>query len=243
MKKTRLDLAMVSTSLARTRSQAENYIKLGMVNVNGRVVTKAGQLVLDSDKITLNQAMQFVGRGGLKLATAAEKFGLNFRDKIVLDVGSSTGGFTDFALQNGAKKVIAVDSGSGQLHHDLRLNPKVELYEKTDIRNFNKSSLKIDIVLVDVSFISLTKVLPAIAKLSEKNTIIVALLKPQFEAGKDQLHKGIVKNNKIRRQIIANFEDWLKKQFIIKDKLDSPIMGAKGNQERFYQLTLSRKML
>lgn len=186
---------------------------------------------------------RYVSRGGAKLASVADKFGLDFKDKTVLDVGASTGGFTDYALQNGAQKVIAVDEGTAQMHPSLRADPRVELHERTDIRNFILQTPP-NIVLVDVSFVSLREVLPHMAGLSGKDTQIVALVKPQFEVyaergrgtGKDDLHEGIVKNERIRRQILRDFEFWSKKLLVIKDKADSSIAGAHGNRERFYLL-------
>jgi 23S rRNA (cytidine1920-2'-O)/16S rRNA (cytidine1409-2'-O)-methyltransferase len=236
MAKMRLDQAMASRGLVLSRSQAESYIKLGKVSVNSKPVNKPGFLVSEVDKIMLEQE-QYVSRAALKLASVASKFGLNFKSKTVLDVGSSTGGFSDFALKSGAAKVIAVDVGTDQLHPSLRTNPKLELYEKMDIRDL-KIDIKPDIVLIDVSFISLRQVLPAIAELSSKSTQIVAMLKPQFEAGVADEHKGIIKNDAIRRKIIKDFELWSKRYFNIEAKADSEVRGAKGNLERFYLLKI-----
>lgn len=177
----------------------------------------------------------FVSRAGHKLAGAAAKLGLDFKNKVVLDVGSSTGGFTQYALNRGAAKVIAVDAGTDQLRPSLRTDRRIELHEKTDIRDF-KTNEKIDIVLIDVSFISLREVLPSIIKLSSKGTQIVALVKPQFEAGAKDLNKGVIKNDTIRRRIFRDFEAWAKKYFVIKAKADSGLAGAKGNVERLYLL-------
>ena len=235
MKGQRLDRVMVKRGLAATRSQAENYIKLGYVLVNGKTVNKSGEHVDSSSQIKLLLREQYVSRAALKLASVAEKFKLDFKNKVVLDVGSSTGGFTDFALRHGAKKVIAVDVGANQLHPSLRDNRKVELHEHTDIRNFGLKMAP-EIVLIDVSFISLREVLPQVAKMSGKKTRIVAMLKPQFEAGKAALNKGVVKNDRLRRQVLRNFEQWSKKLFVIRDKADSTISGAHGNLERFYLL-------
>jgi len=237
MNKLRLDQALVQARHLRSRSQAESYIKLGKVSVNGQVITKPGHPVSTSDNIQLIQKELYVSRAGLKLAGVAEKFKLDFAKKTVLDVGSSTGGFTDYALRHGATKVIAVDVGSDQLHPDLRADKRIELHEKTDIRSFKGFSLdKLDIVLIDVSFVSLRKILPAVAALSTKKTQIVALAKPQFEANPSQLNKGIVKNDTVRRRILASFELWAKKSFQVLDKSDSEIAGAHGNRERFYLL-------
>lgn len=233
----RLDQALAQKGLVTTRSQAENYIKLGKVKVNGRVVTKTAYFVGPEDLLELTQLNQYVSRAGLKLASVAQKLGLDFMNKMVLDVGSSTGGFTDYALQRGATKVIAVDVGSNQLHDSLRVDQRVEVHEKTDVRQL-KLAQKPDVVLIDVSFISLRQILPAVAKLSKPSTQIVAMLKPQFEAGKEQINKGVVKNDRLRRQIMKDFEVWSMQSFRIIDKADSTVAGTKGNKERLYLLRL-----
>jgi 23S rRNA (cytidine1920-2'-O)/16S rRNA (cytidine1409-2'-O)-methyltransferase len=180
-------------------------------------------------------ANPYVSRAGLKLDSVAGRLGLNFKNKTVLDVGSSTGGFTDYALRHGATRVIAVDAGTQQLHSSLRSNPKIELHEKTDIRDFVIGQ-KVDIVLADVSFISLRAVLPKIIELCPEGAQIVALVKPQFEARAEELNRGVVKNDSIRRRIFKDFESWSKNYFTIKSKADSEVAGASGNQERFYLL-------
>lgn len=231
---------MVKRGLVISRSQAESWIKLGKVTVNGRMVSKPGHFVGVDSEIKLLAVDQYVSRAGLKLASVAEILKLDFREKVVLDVGSSTGGFTDYALRHGAKKVYAVDVGTDQLHPSLRRDKRIELHEKTDIRDFLLTE-KPDIVVIDVSFISLRDILPHIHdNLSDPRTQIVAMVKPQFEAGKDQTNKGIIKNDSMRRQILRDFEDWSKDYFVIVDKRDSDVAGAKGNQERFYLLTLKR---
>ena len=235
--KQRLDIALFKGGHVTSRSQAENYIKLGLVSVNGRVAKKSGVFVAVSDKLTL-AGDQYVSRAALKLASIAGQFHLDFRDKTVLDVGSSTGGFTDYALQRGAKKVIAVDVGTDQLHPSLRVNSLVELHEKTDIRDF-RTTEKIEYIVADVSFISLTKILPSLKKFSGSNTELIMMCKPQFEAQKHQVNKGIIKNSAMRRQILKDFEAWLlQNDFRILDKADSQVAGTKGNVERFYKLRL-----
>lgn len=234
--KQRLDQAMVQRGVVPTRSQAESFIKLGQVKVNGDTAQKPGLLVDKADSIELVAKELYVSRAALKLASVAEMLGLNFSGKTVLDVGSSTGGFTDYALRHGAAKVIAVDVGSDQLHPSLRNDDRIELHEKTDIRDF-KTDEEIDLVVADVSFISLRAILPAVAKLCGHQTRIAAMVKPQFEAGQSSLkHKGVIKNDKIRREILKDFENWAKQHFIIVDKADSAVSGAQGNQERFYLL-------
>ena len=238
--KHRLDQHIFKIGLAESRSQAENFIKLGEVKVNGRVIKKTGYFVDEGDDIKVTAGERYVSRAGLKLASVAQEFGLDFKDKIVLDVGSSTGGFTDYALQHGAKKVTAVDVGTNQLHPKLRGEERIDLREQTDIREIANLSQFPDIVVIDVSFISLKEVLPSVAKLSSKNTKIAAMLKPQFEAGDNSKHKGVIKNERMRRDILKNFEEWAKERFVILDKSDSKVHGAKSNQERFYVLKKQR---
>lgn len=239
--KQRLDKALVERGLATTRSQADNFIRLGYVFLNKKIVQKSGTMVSDSDEIKLERKETYVSRAGLKLASVAEYFYLNFQDKTVLDIGSSTGGFTDYSLRHGAKKVFAVDVGTDQLHPSLRPNPKIALYEKTDIRDFYADEA-IDIIVGDVSFISLREILPHVAEnLMNSSTVLIAMVKPQFEAGRHQVNKGIIKNDKVRRQILSDFEDWAKKYFVILDKKDSEVAGSKGNLERFYKLKLSKR--
>jgi len=254
MQKKRLDQELVRRALVETRSQAESYIKLGTVKVNEAVVAKPGYLVSAQDSVSISSE-RYASRAGLKLASVAALLKLNFQDKVVLDVGSSTGGFTDYALQHGAKKVIAVDVGTDQMVTSLRSDPRVELHEKTDIRSVclrqteqratsNEQQTTIDtpdIILIDVSFISLREVLPHCSKLIAQSSLVVAMAKPQFEAGAEAKHRGVIKNDKMRRNTLKELENWIKNLFIIVDKADSGVAGAKGNQERFYLLSLLQK--
>lgn len=233
--KERLDKAMVQRGLVASRSQAESWIRLGKVTLNRRVVTKAGTPVSEADDIRLAAIERYVSRAGLKLASVAAALKLDFNEATVLDVGSSTGGFTDYVLQHGAKKVFAVDVGTDQLHPSLRGNAKIELHEKTDIRNFYPAVTP-DIVVIDVSFISLRDILPHIAVITTPATKVAAMVKPQFEAGKGQVTKGIIKNDRVRRDTLKDFEQWTKQFFIIESKADSEVAGAGGNRERFYLL-------
>lgn len=239
MTKQRLDNYLVEHQLVVSRSQAESFIKLGKVTVNGTAMTRAGTLVRETDTIKLTVTEQYVSRAGLKLASVSQRLKLNFDGTIVLDVGSSTGGFTDYALRHGAKKVLAVELGKNQLHPSLHGNPQIELHEQTDIRKF-KTTEPIDIVVADVSFISLQEILPSVAKLCNKSTQIVAMVKPQFEARNSSVkHRGVIKNERVRRDILQDFEYWVKGHFLIVDKADSDIAGSKGNRERFYLLKLT----
>jgi 23S rRNA (cytidine1920-2'-O)/16S rRNA (cytidine1409-2'-O)-methyltransferase len=249
MQKQRLDQALAARGLVATRSQAESWIRLGKVFVNSKQVTKAGALVADDAVIELKTAEQYVSRAGLKLASVAQALHVDFAGKVVLDVGSSTGGFTDYALQHGAKKVVAIDVGTHQLHASLRKDPRVELHEQTDIRNVvfaaGQSTIgtsvpimaEPDIIVIDVSFISLRDILPHLLQLSLPRTVILAMAKPQFEARHSNLsHKGVIKNDRMRRDILKDFEQWVARDFVILAKADSDVAGARGNLERFYKL-------
>lgn len=239
--KIRLDYAMFEQGLVPTRSQAESWIELGHVTVDGRTVRKPGYFVSDTAVIILDAPEKFVSRAGLKLASVAKKLQVDFTDKIVLDVGSSTGGFTDYALQHNAKKIYAVDVGTDQMHPSLRNNPRIELHEKTDIRKFTMSVIP-DIIVIDVSFVSLREILPSVLCLSGETTNVIAMVKPQFEAGKGQLgNSGVVKNDRVRRDILREFELWARHIFILKHKADSEVAGASGNRERFYVLRPIKK--
>ena len=237
----RLDKELTKRGMVTSRSQAENYVKLGVVTVNGKIIKKPAFAVASGDDLKL-AGDQYVSRAALKLASISEQFALDFREKIVLDIGSSTGGFTDYALQHGAKKVFAVDVGTDQLHPSLIGDERVELHEKTDIRNFIAKE-SIDIMVADVSFISLTKILPHLKKMASKDTWLIMMCKPQFESGsKGNTNKGIIKNSAMRRSILKDFEYWLQTNgFIIKDKADSQVAGTKGNVESFYKLRVHDK--
>lgn len=253
--KHRLDHLVAAKGLAPTRSQAESWIKLGKVTVDGKVVTKPGFFVDEAAEIKLLATERYVSRAGLKLASVADKFGIDFTGTTVLDVGSSTGGFTDYALQHGAARVYAVDVGTDQLHPSLRSDPRIELHEKTNILDIHCSStetsntpnpdllnskfqiLHSDIILIDVSFVSLRQLLPHIATLVRPGGTIYAMVKPQFEATRQQItSSGVIKNDTVRRTILKDFEAWARPTFSIVAKADSDVRGARGNAERFYAL-------
>lgn len=238
--KQRLDHLVAAQGLAPTRSQAESWIRLGKVTVAGKVITKPGFFVDETAEVKLLATERYVSRAGLKLASVADIFKIDFTGKTVLDVGSSTGGFTDYALQHGARKVYAVDVGTDQLHPSLRSDKRIELHEKTDIRDFQPATAP-DIVVIDVSFISLRQILPHIATLCTKNTRIYAMVKPQFEASRQQItSSGVIKNDTVRRTILKDFEVWAKGHFRVEAKADSDVKGARGNAERFYVLKTMR---
>lgn len=241
MLKRRLDHELVNRKLAQTRSQAESYVRMGAVKVDGKIVQKAGLFVTEASQIELGLQDKYVSRAAYKLESADKKFRLKWHGATVLDVGSSTGGFTDYALQHGAAKVVAVDVGKDQLHPSLRVDSRIERHEKTDIRDFAKKHtgderVKFEYIVIDVSFISLQEILPHVAKLADAKTRIVAMCKPQFETGHRLQNKGVIKNDTMRRHVLKHFEDWAKRSFVILDKADSAVTGSHGNRERFYLL-------
>ena len=240
MTKQRLDKLMTERGLTATRSEAESWIKLGRVTVDGKSITKPGFFANEQALIELTAPERYVSRAGLKLASVAKGFQVDFRDKVVLDVGSSTGGFTDYALQNGAKKVYAVDVGTDQLHPSLQGDKRIELHEKTDIRDFTPSETP-DIIVIDVSFVSLRRILPHLRTIAGRQTAILAMVKPQFEARRDQIgSSGVIKNDAVRRSILRDFELWAKQYFITRSKADSDVHGSRGNKERFYYLGIAK---
>lgn len=242
--KLRIDQYLVNKGLVPTRHQAQVLVELGRVKVNGRVAVKASFLVETTAKVVVDNDQIYLSRGAYKLASVAPKLALNFRDKIVLDVGASTGGFTDFALKNGAAKIYAVDVGTGQLDPHLVANERVINMPKTDIRIVEQLPTPADMAVMDLSFISARAVLEHVAGLIKADGQIVVMVKPQFEVGEQKsklLHNGVVKNDTIRRRILTDFETWARERFKIVTKADSGVPGAKGNLERFYLLELLKR--
>lgn len=189
----------------------------------------------------MSERNNIVSRAENKLADFCEFIRFDFRGKTALDIGSSTGGFTEYALRRGAEKVIAVEKGTRQMKAPLRFDERIELCEKTDIFEF-RTDERIDVILADVSFISLRKVLVyAKEELSEEGTEFLVMLKPQFEAEDRQLVRGVVKNERMRREILGEFEEWLRRNgFLILNKRDNLVKGKTGNLERFYYLRLEK---
>lgn len=240
--KIRLDQLLVERGSAPTRTQAQAMIMAGEVMLGTTVVTKPGQLVPADANLKVASKPRYASRGGDKLASVAEALGLDFAGKTLLDVGSSTGGFTDYALQHGAIHSYCVDVGSNQLAYKLRQDERVTVLERTDIRDLSLTQLgkKPDMAVIDVSFISLTKVLPAVAGLIKPGAPIVAMAKPQFETSKATADKysGVIKDERVRKGILNDFEAAIKPQFAIQASADSAVTGAKGNRERFYWLKI-----
>jgi 23S rRNA (cytidine1920-2'-O)/16S rRNA (cytidine1409-2'-O)-methyltransferase len=207
----RLDSELVSRGLARSRQRAKEMILAGNVTVNGKTAKKASDEVTPEDVIESSESESYVGRGALKLEKAAEVFGLDFKDKVCLDIGASTGGFTDFMLQNGAAKVFAVDTGHGQLAQRLVDDDRVVNMEGTDIRDVTAEDLggQADIISVDVSFISLTKILSKVYELLKEGAAAAVLIKPQFEAGRSDIGKrGIVKDRKVHIRVLSEIDSF-----------------------------------
>lgn len=211
----------------------------GKATVDGKIITKPGFAVSETSGISIKESAEFVSRGGIKLKKALEELSVCVKDKICLDVGASTGGFTDCLLKNGAKKVYSVDVGYGVFDFKLRNNPQIVNIEKTNIRYFDKNLLKdeIDLAVVDVSFISLEKVLPKVQELLKTGGEIIALVKPQFEAPKGTTKKGVVKDEKIRQRTIEKIKNFSKEIGLkLLGETPSPIKGPKGNLEHFLYL-------
>ncbi len=234
--KKRLDCIVVEKGLAESREKAKALIMEGKIYVNNQKSDKAGTFYKDDVKVELRgKAMPYVSRGGYKLAKAIKIFPIDLRDKICMDIGASTGGFTDCMLQNGAKKVYSIDVGYGQLAWKLRTDPKVINLERTNIRYITDEQIKdpIDFFSVDVSFISLCLVLPAAYKFMKDNAQAVCLIKPQFEAGKENVgKKGVVRDPKVHEDVINKIINFsYENGFNILGLDFSPIKGPEGNIE------------
>lgn len=232
-----MDILLVEQGYFDSREKAKRAIMAGMVYVNGQKAYKAGTKIdFEGSKIEVRgKRLKYVGRGGLKLEKAMNFFGLDFKEKTAMDIGSSTGGFTDCMLQNGASKVYAVDVGYGQLDYKLRRDDRVVVMERTNIRYLKPEAIEspVDFISIDVSFISLKLVLPVAFELLADNGNIVFLLKPQFEAGRENVGKnGIVRDPDVHRKVIIDMLLHLESYpLVLKGITYSPIKGAKGNIE------------
>lgn len=238
MAKERVDLALLRRGLVESREKARALIMAGQVMADDRVMDKPGALVSEDTPIRLRERLPYVSRGGIKLAHALDAFGLDVRDTVALDVGASTGGFTDCLLQRGARKVYAVDVGYGQMDLRLRQDPRVVLMERTNIRYLTHLPESPDLATIDVSFISLEKVIPPVLALLKPEAFVVALVKPQFEAGKDQVGKGgVIRDPAIHRAVLERLTGWAEAQgLVVRGLTASPILGPAGNREFFLYL-------
>jgi 23S rRNA (cytidine1920-2'-O)/16S rRNA (cytidine1409-2'-O)-methyltransferase len=238
--KQRLDLALVERGLVDSRSKAQSLIMARRILVNGQHVDKAGTSVTDDDVLAIEQLEHpWVGRGGMKLAHALKEFPIDVRGKVCADVGASTGGFTDVMLQNGAAKVYAIDVGYGQLDQSLRNDPRVVNREKVNARYLSAIDFEepIEFVSIDVSFISLKLILPAVGKFLRGE--LVALIKPQFEVGKADVGKGgIVRDDAKRAAAVESVVAFAREiGFEVKGVIESPVKGAEGNVEYLMHAT------
>lgn len=236
----RLDSELVARGIARSRERAKEMIRSGSITVNGIKAKKPSYEVTETDVIESSETEVYVGRGALKLEKAAEEFGLDFEGKVCLDIGASTGGFTDLMLQRGAAKVYAVDVGHGQLSPVLAADARVVNMEGTDIREVTMEDIggNADFISVDVSFISLTKILPKVYELLKEGEVAAVLIKPQFEAGRSDIGKrGIVKDKKAHIRVLSEIDAFAQSiGFIAEQYTYSPVRGGSGNIEYLVKL-------
>jgi 23S rRNA (cytidine1920-2'-O)/16S rRNA (cytidine1409-2'-O)-methyltransferase len=242
--KQRLDRLLVERGLVETRQRAQALILAGQVLVNRERVDKPGKAVESGAELEVKDSgLRYVSRGGLKLEGALAAFGLSVAGAVCLDVGASTGGFTDCLLQQGAAQVYALDVGRGQLHWKLRNDPRVVVREDINARYLKPDEFpaRFDLVTIDVSFISLTKILPAVVPVLKPDGLVLALVKPQFEVGKGEVGKGGIVRDPIKhRQVLAKLQEFAQSElgFDVLGVVESPVAGAGGNREFF--LLLSR---
>ncbi|PMP64032.1 MAG: TlyA family rRNA (cytidine-2'-O)-methyltransferase, partial [Sulfurihydrogenibium sp.] len=233
-KKERIDKLLVDRGLVETREKAQALIMAGVVFVDNQKVDKAGTKVSVDSNIEIKEKLPYVSRGGFKLEKGIKVFNVDVKDKVCLDIGASTGGFTDCLLQNGAKKVYAVDVGKNQLHEKLRKDPRVVSIEEFNARYLTSQQIPepIDILVSDVSFISITKILPNICNLLKDNFVGIILIKPQFELSKKEVKDGVVKDKQLHEKAIKSVVEVLTQScYCVKDLDFSPIKGPKGNIE------------
>ena len=234
--KIRLDQLLIDRNLAETKSKAQSMIMAGQVYVNDKIITKSGNSFNENSKIKIKQLHPpWVSRGAFKLLKAIDHFKIDIENKICLDIGSSTGGFTEVLLKKNAKKIYSVDVGTNQLHEKLKKEKKIVSIENFNAKYLDRSIIQdtIDLVVCDVSFISLTKVIEPTLKLLSTNAQIISLIKPQFETKKINLKKGVVKDKLIHEQVCNQISDWFKRTIKaeVVGLVESPITGPKGNKE------------
>lgn len=239
MAKIRIDNLMVERGLAASQAKAQAMIMAGEVSVEGKVVNKAGIRVVGEARITVAEPPPFVGRGGIKLDYALERFQLDVSSRVALDVGASTGGFTDCLLKRGAAKVYSLDVGYGQLDYGLRRDPRVVVMDRVNARYPVDLPEKIDLITIDVSFISLEKIIPPLTGLLKRDGCIVTLIKPQFEARKKEVPRGgVIKQPAVHALVLGRFIRWVVEHGLrLRGLVASPITGASGNREFFILLT------
>jgi 23S rRNA (cytidine1920-2'-O)/16S rRNA (cytidine1409-2'-O)-methyltransferase len=239
--KRRIDGLLVERGLAESRAKAQALIMAGEVRVGGKAAVKAGTLVAEDAEITVLKPPPFVGRGGVKLDHALEHFRLDVSAKVAADIGASTGGFTDCLLQKGASRVYAIDVGYGQLDYRLRRDKRVVVMERVNARYPIELLEKVDLATIDLSFISVEKVIPPVAQLLKEGGYLLVLLKPQFEAKRNEVGKGgVIKESIIHARVLGRFIAWaVRNGFRLGGVTASPIEGAEGNREFFALLRLT----
>lgn len=234
LKRARLDVALVERGLASSREKAHALILAGKVFVDGQRADKPGRFVQPAETIQVEQPLRYVSRGGVKLQAALEQFGISVAGRVCLDVGASTGGFTDCLLQHGAVRVHAADTGAGQIDWKLRIDPRVVLHERVNARylDFSEIGERVDVIVCDVSFISVTLLIPALAPLLTADGDWIILIKPQFEAGREFVGKGgIVRDPAAHKAACDKVSEALRNAGFEVELMDSPITGAEGNRE------------
>ncbi len=237
----RLDKFLCDRGIVQSREKAQALIMAGQVIVNGRVVDKAGFRVSEEDRVEVTELPRFVSRAGYKLEGAIKEFGIDVGGKLCLDVGSSTGGFTDCLLQYGAERVYAVDVGKAQMDYKLRQDKRVILWEETDARSLSEEHIKekVDLITVDVSFISATKVLPNVVRFLKAKGELLILIKPQFELCPKKVRKGIVREEVFKKEAVDKVVSFVKELgFEVKGVIKAFPRGAKGNEEFMCYATL-----
>ncbi len=240
MAKRRIDILLVERGLVENQIQAQALVMAGEVMVDGKSIVKPGVLVSEESLLSIITSPSFVSRGGIKLKYALEQFGVDVYGMIVVDIGASTGGFTDCLLKHGAKRVYAVDVGKGQLDWHLRNDSRVVVMEGLNARYGLDIHEKADLVTIDVSFISVKKIIPPVKSALKKNGSVIVLLKPQFEAERREVGRGgIIKNPEIHARVIGRFINWMSIEGLrLRNLTSSPISGASGNREFFVFLGL-----
>jgi len=236
----RLDRLLLERGLVESREKAQSLIMAGLVYVDGKRVDKAGYRVKGNERVEVLQLPRYVSRGGDKLESALRRFRVDVKGKVALDVGSSTGGFTDCLLRYGAIRVYAVDVGRGQMHPKLRNDPRVVLHERTDARTLTEEHVpeKVDLLTVDVSFISLTRILPSVLPFLKEEGDALLLVKPQFELTPKEVRKGIVRDRALRRKALLKVVNFVEERgYVLSGVVKAFPRGAKGNEEFFLWIT------
>lgn len=241
MTKQRIDSLLVDRGLAESRAKAQALIMAGKVSVDGKVVSKSGTMVAEDLAISVSKPPPFVGRGGFKLDYALDRFQIDVSSRVAVDIGASTGGFTDCLLQRGASRVYAIDVGYGQLDYRLRQDSRVVVMERVNARYPITLPEEVDLITIDVSFISVQKILPSVTRLLKDTGDLLVLIKPQFEAMRNEVGKGgVIKKPLVHARVLGRFIAWMTEHDLrLGGLVASPILGASGNREFFIWVKLT----